>query len=425
MHPVSEFVPLKEARPSQKVESLDHAPQGLDRVRKRKRSRTGGGEDSSVVKPGQRAGQQEVLARRGVIDEEGRKHPSYVAGHSRHAPRPKWPFPHGDVQTRAQVPSVQDEFDSLNPPPLTSPLPKGNGRTSLHQQHLAAITNVMHTSLLKGDYIRAGRAWGMILRTLHHGRFIDTRANGRWGIGAEILLRREGAFRSQVGTEVDQDDQMSTEHDFSESAFKSAKDYYEQLILQFPYQKHARHAINALTFYPAMFGLCIYEAVELSTCELARVQEAVAHSNDDDHDYQIADMYDQSSQTSEHEKQDEISTVKSSELDSAKKIAARLDELLLSPPYDSYSPIMQLRGMVALWVADLCEDLSSRSDGNANSKEGLEKYTLWRERDRLSESAKEERDRARRLFGKIEKSGASLPQEAYAFLGTTSRRGRA
>ena len=56
---------------------------------------------------------------------------------------------------------------------------------SLHQQHMAVITTILHRSLLEKDYVRAGRVLGMILRDKTGGRSIDVRAEGRWGIGAE------------------------------------------------------------------------------------------------------------------------------------------------------------------------------------------------------------------------------------------------
>ena len=66
--------------------------------------------------------------------------------------------------------------------------------SNLRRTHLNVLSTVMHRCLQDRDYDRAGRAWGMILRTqATHGNAVDLRNHGRWGIGAEILLRRKPA----------------------------------------------------------------------------------------------------------------------------------------------------------------------------------------------------------------------------------------
>ena len=329
--------------------------------------------------------------------------PFYVAGQNSAKPLPPSPYPHGSAtgrKTRATAAVHDDQVPSMN------------------MQHLAVMTNIMHTSLLRGDFIRAGGAWGMLLRSSSTGRGIDLRKHGRWGIGAEILLRRDASVplmptsRAEDGdpaadnlrTDRSPDDELLKVPQMSKEAFTAAQEYYEQLLLQYPYRKHVRKTIDALTFYPAMFGLLIYEAVEMSKRAIPRLgDEASAVSSPS------------SSGPNEVSHETEIANIKRAELDAALQIAARLDELMLTPPYDKLPSILQLRGMVGLWVADLHEDSSPPAvapdaGGEVDSStERLQPYAARQESYRNVERARAEREKARNCFARVVKVGGKLP----------------
>ncbi|GAB7339852.1 hypothetical protein MBLNU457_6387t1 [Dothideomycetes sp. NU457] len=383
MRPVSQFSPVWESRDSRRCQSS---------ASKSKRTPTDADEDETEH---DRSSQREVDEyRQSITTLGGRKDQFYVAGLAPdHAPPPP-PFPHGfrghdrrlDLRPEAQVPD--------NAP-------------SLQQQHLAAMTSVLHTSLLKGDYVRAGRAWGMLLRSSSAGRSIDLRLNGRWGIGAEILLKRDGSKKTQVSSiENDHSEDPSSKIPISRESFQAAKDYYEQLILQYPYQRHLPHSINAMTFYPAMFGLMIYEAVEMSKRAMSEVQESTPEPSSPN----LSDASGASQNTI-------AADVKRTELETATTIAARMDETLLTPPYDKYAALLQLRGMVSLWMADLYEDIHSLyaepEDGDAASQErSMQIYTAYaarQEHERMLMRAESEREKAQSHFRKSLSGGRQLP----------------
>jgi len=322
---------------------------------------------------------------------DGKKDQFYVAGFVPENSALPPPFPHGykGHDRRLDRHSIDRSLEQA---------------PSLHQQHLAAMTSVLHTSLLKGDYIRAGRAWGMLLRSSSEGRPIDLRSNGRWGIGAEILLKRDGSKLDQAFRPENHSEDSTSKLAISKESFQAAKDYYEQLILQYPYQRHLPHTINAMTFYPAMFGLMVYEAVEMSKRAMSEIREMSPEPFSPDR-----------SEDSDSSQKTKTVDVKRAELESATTVAARMDETLLTPPYDKYIPLLQMRGMVSLWIADLHEDISSiypeTEDEEAVSQEhSMQTYAARQEQDRMMSQAKMERDRARLQFRKVVEGGGQVAQ---------------
>ncbi|KAJ9629861.1 hypothetical protein H2203_002243 [Taxawa tesnikishii (nom. ined.)] len=318
---------------------------------------------------------------------------------------------------------VQRELAEIKPPLyVPSPAPEDeNQSTSLRRDHLDVLTTIMHTALLRGDYVRAGRAWGLILRTDFGGRGIDVRAHGRWGIGAEILLRRDSShahrLRDAEGSEAeeesgDADVGIKGKDEISSEGFALAKEYYERLILQYPYQKTYPHAINALTFYPAMFGLEIYEAQQRSQRAVGRMETSSVADQDN--------SYNDAADDSEG-REEQTAAVKKLELDAALSLAGRMDELLISPPFDKYVPLLQLRGMVALWIADLYEDTipRTRQRGSADESEEEEQEDPFTRNQRLQNTvnARSAREKATGYFRKVKDGGGQLPAFVAAMVG--------
>jgi len=170
----------------------------------------------------------------------------------------------------------------------------------------------------------------------------------------------------------------------SDQGFEAAKDYYERLILQFPFQKTNPNAMSSLTFYPAMFGLCIFEIQQKCHQALEKIRKS--SPDIDRSDSELASDQDQ--------KSEDISAVKRSELNSAASLAARMDEIMLSPPFDTYPPLLQLRGSVALWLADLYTATAESEDDS----------------DEYKERASIERSKAKRCIGRMRAAGVAVPE---------------
>ncbi|KAF2850533.1 hypothetical protein T440DRAFT_91075 [Plenodomus tracheiphilus IPT5] len=273
---------------------------------------------------------------------------------------PAAPFPHAPARAaRAHYGHAKAHEDMAKlPVPLYAVHNESDTRyiqgqrtaTALKKTHLDVVSTLMHTCLLRGDYIRAGRAWGLILRTqVAGGHPVDPRNNGRWGIGAEILLHREPQTASMQGNHVLDASRVSGDDIFSDEGFELAREYYERLIVQYPHRRFAPTATDERTFYPAMFSLWIFEVCEKSKRARATLRDRPAEP---------PGMYRSASIDSISGPDDEDTNAKEEairvkELAHALEIAERLDRLVVSPPFDKQVSLLQLRGHVSLWLSDL------------------------------------------------------------------------
>lgn len=298
-----------------------------------------------------------IPAGRPLILTPNEYHQYRIAGLSFDQELPGGHFPHGPAKEadgytiKENIPSQLFEDLSFLNPPIFGPQAAAH-QGNLRLQHLGVLSSILHRSLLRGDYIRAGRAWGLILREEFRGIPVDVRSEGRWGIGAEILLRRDQAgipTETRLSSPNIVNDRANPSSRFTQDGFTRAKEYYERLILNHPYSKGAPHAICALHFYPAMFGLWVYVVQERSK---------MAVRNADGHEETLGELSDEEdSSTVSHSESSEryslIATIKAEELEQAQQIAMRMDQILGSPPYSDSPELLELRGMVSLWVGDL------------------------------------------------------------------------
>jgi hypothetical protein len=205
-------------------------------------------------------------------------------------------------------------------------------------QHLAALTTILHRSLLKEDFPRASRALGLLFREDLVSENAAIRTQGFMGIAAEVLLRNGSSRDPSL-------DSAPASLPFTHEGFEKAKRFYERLIVRHPYHKSWPHAVNAIDFNLAMFNLWIY--VVHSECT----------SLEDSH---------------EDIENDVGASRKVRELDQANQIANRMDTCMASVPYMDEPELIRLRAMVALWIADLHEDCAFMAkDNDSRAGDGL------------------------------------------------------
>ncbi|MCJ1436688.1 hypothetical protein MMC27_006069 [Xylographa pallens] len=278
------------------------------------------------------------------------------------------------------------ELAFLNPPlacptgarRLNSP---DSRRSGLKQQHLVVLTTIMHRSLARGEYMRAGRAWGMLLRAEVKGHPQNIRSNGLWGLGAELVLQRSILSEQHEKPQGNLEEYGMPDHSeriiefnhnlvkaqFSRKGFEDAKAYYERLILQFPWRKWLPDALNSLHFYPVMFGLWISFIQDQYLSALARMTQDFEDPSDGD---SLTGHFSSDARSAVRH------SIRSSSMQSCKAIAERLDELLLSFPYSDSDALWRIRAMVAQWMSDLSKedaetDQQDEKEANENGSEQL------------------------------------------------------
>ena len=345
----------------------------------------------------------------------GKTDPYYVASHSRELPLPLPPFPHAAVKetSREKVP-IEEELAALNPPLYVPPAHTEDKNTSLKRRHLDNVTKILHRCMLKGDWERAARAWSLLLRTEVAGRGIDVRRNGRWGIGAEILMRglpresdnvtaiQEGHDSSRIS------ERDSPQAQFSDEGFRLAREYYERLILQYPHTPYTQHNLNATSIYPALFNVWIYEVQDRSKKAKSLLNVSDPESAESSH---ISIRSDDSNSAKKHE----LHQIRNRELEEALPIANRMDELLLSPPYDTSTSLLQLRGMVAIWLSDLHAELTDSTDDGRSGSSDRSSTEGW-DSGRHETQSRASFHRAKEIFSRLKAMGTQLPQQALDVL---------
>lgn len=351
-------------------------------------------------------------------------HQYRVAGLSLDKELPGDNFPHAPAikdrpkkQTRKRI---LNTLSSLSPPiyPPQSAAQQG----SLRLQHLGVLTTILHRCLLQRDYIRAGRAWGLILREEIRGP-VDVRTGGRWGIGAEILLRRGRQLADissghQDKNEIPESAGNVSRPYFTKKGFDDAKLYYETLIVQHPYRKFSPDSISSLHFYPAMFGLWIYVVQEESKIAREDLNRHHEDLSDDElsENEEISAAFDPAA--SKKRRQALVAAMRETELEQAQNIAARMDEIIVSPPYTDSHELLELRGMVSLWIADLfvlcipqkeTDGYDSMEDSDSAPGEDLSESLQRKREQRIALEKKGlETAKAKRFFEKAMKRGKGV-----------------
>lgn len=359
-----------------------------------------------------------------VLHPVNKTDPFYVAGHPREKPLPGGNFPHAAVKEsrQPQVPP-EEELARLNPPLYVPKIAQTDHASSLRARHLDNLTAIMHKCMLQDDWERASRAWGLILRTEIGGHGVDVRHNGRWTIGAEILMRRDQishrlqprrpSVTSASGheEEIDVRDNTLPRPAINDESFKKARDYYERLIVQHPHLQRTHHSVtSALSIHPARFSLWIYHVQDKSKRER---QEISAFAESRESELNTSSGSDRSDQSQQRRR---FRQVRSQEHKEALEIARHLDELLVSPPYDNSHELLYTRGMVALWLYDMEMELSRMPfdvDRSGTSDDG-EGDTLQEETTITQANA--QRSRASRIFQKLLAAGMELPASVLRFL---------
>ena len=332
--------PFKSSHPSQSARPPSSRPR--NRGNKRKRSNTTDQDrkeqdnslsDESASSSPEDAPNLDYTAVLSPLEKIQRR----LAGHPFDQPVPPPPFPHTVIKDHHSGHPAEDPKSSHSSTPR-----------SLHAQHLAVLTTIIHRSMISQDYARAARAMGLLLRDQTVASYAPIRNKGFMGIAAEILLRQN----------QDPHAARSPPEFISPMNLENAKRFYETLIIRHPYHKSWPDSVNAIDFYLAMFNVWIY---------------AVCVSGAD---------HDSISSSPRSDQLDSQSLAKVRELEQANQIATRMDECMTTLPYMDEPELIRLRAMVDLWLADLYETchastlpLDQVSNTNSHHHYGLEDTT--------------------------------------------------
>ena len=301
---------------------------------------------------------------------------------------------------------------------------------------------------------------------------MDVRTNEFWGLGAEILMQRSKetvdppntknkrmtkhpAGRRDAGSEHEYEDDVMSDDDrssreggtrsraespsgsdsghegpperpqkfFTSTGFRQARNYYDRLIVQHPQQRINQPGVMAPEFYPAMLSLWVYEVCELSRRRKWELGHAAPKQQRDDGGYDGVDGMDEDEgeedegQVRDQRRAEQLADIAREDLRQARLICSRLDELLLSPPYDANAYLLELRGHVGVWVGDLLVDsvppssFAASTGDEDDDEEMQDPETAEARRDAQQEQA-EELENAREYFLRAKEAGGTLATTA-------------
>ena len=351
-----------------------------------------------------------------VLHPVNKKDPYYVAGWSRETPLPGGSFPHAAIKEAvADKLGVEEELAKINPPIYVPKKKPDDPAGSLRGRHVDNLTAILHKCMLNQDWERATRVWGLILRTETAGFGPDIRKNGRWTIGAELLMRKGQTFDGNA-TDTDDDSHNTVsprEIMIPDRNFELARDFYGRLCVQYPQSARSHHSsITAGAIYPAMFNIWIYEVQDRSK----RARQKLAATSDTAETSDLDEM--QSVHSDSLVQRRALRQIRYRELHEVTPIARGLDELLVSPPHDTNAELLETRGMVSLWLADLHKILAEmKGDGSdENEDEQDELVDSQFSKSRHQRQALQEHAKAKETFQRVLGMKLELSPENLAFL---------
>ncbi|OTA94450.1 hypothetical protein M434DRAFT_394716 [Hypoxylon sp. CO27-5] len=330
----------------------------------------------------------------------------------------------------------------------------------------------MHRCLDDGDIARAKRAFGLLART----KDVDIRQGGLWAVGSEILMREGEAEererrRRQRQQQQQQQQQVEDEKENARAGDGNAererqeprrwgsaanidkvKSYFENLIQQYPHDQHRPYLTSALDFWPALFGIEIYNMDAEYRQALYRLREREEEEEEEegedgeDRDVDIAaeDMamgmaYSDDPFEAHRRRRDEerhgVAWAVRDELrmetrEVAARIAGRMDQVMENAPFTTHREMLRLRANLALFIGDLY--IPSRLLADEDDVQGVSLNSvedMLRSRAELAEEhnalaqRREEMERARRLFRKILDGGGEVDDWVQKFVLTDEDEG--
>lgn len=281
------------------------------------------------------------------------------------------------------------------------------------EQNVGVLVGILRRCVEAGDMVRAKRAFGLLVRADIYGKRVDLRSEGYWGLGGEILMTQgrhrqhdvmlDGKFEGEgegegEGGGGEEGRGKETRRWGSAANMGYFTRYFEELIQLYPYSRLHPNSLSAQDFYPVLFNAEIYNIYSEFDMALDRVEGEDAEEDfgigmDVDQEDDMERSWDSPSPGKEGRSKAAKDKLRLDALEATRQVAGRMDELMQNLPYSKSLEMMRLRGVIALFMGDLAVPFPPRS--------GDEEYDGRTRRDR-------ERDRAVKLFQKVEAQGGQL-----------------
>ncbi|KAH7375924.1 hypothetical protein B0T11DRAFT_271230 [Plectosphaerella cucumerina] len=308
----------------------------------------------------------------------------------------------------------------------TSRMPKDK-KYAAERAALRPLAQSVAIFLSRGDVPSAKRAYGLLMRSKISGKRVDIRRNHYWELGAEILMREQPPEEHTWGPGPAANEEHAKRRLIYPLAnVPKVRDYFEDLIRNYPYHKAAKAAASAMQFHPALLSYEMYQAHAhyLQALEQAEVDAREWRAGIDDPDYAMADGRDlgepghigddypersqrrrsfgSPSAAQEAQLMQAKDSVRVQALASMRELMERQDRLLEDPSFSRNGELLRLIGLLALYISDLTTPF-----GELNQQQ-LREAGVRKDR---------ERQKARKLFERAIERGADVADPVKAALG--------
>jgi hypothetical protein len=269
------------------------------------------------------------------------------------------------------------------------------------ERNIGVVVAIARRSLAAGDIKRAKAAFATLLRSRIYGQKLDLRYDGYWAIGAEILMREEEEYDTSAQPADSTLEKMKSKRWGSTKNMARLKTYFEYLARLYPYFRSHKLTTNALDFSCMLFSCETYNIYVEHMLALEKLEAENEDEDDGGSDHRSRMDVDDGSEGSQSRspspampgKQEKRNKLRLVALEGMKETASRMDEMMSTPPYSTDFEMLRLRGMVALYMADLVLPLQPRTDAQ------LEAYKEMRNKQRA---------KASKMFSKILSRGGEL-----------------
>ncbi|TLS30825.1 hypothetical protein PpBr36_02853 [Pyricularia pennisetigena] len=289
------------------------------------------------------------------------------------------------------------------------------------ERHLGVLTALIHRSLEECDIARAKRAFGLLVRSEIWGASVDLRKNGYWALGAEILMREGERPPSSSGDEAvgeEEDDATRSEDGVIDkeetipcrwgraSNMPAVRDYFRSLISQYPWNRFQPRSMSALSFWPALLGCELYntwieQVRALKRLDIEAEDWSLADTNEEGGHDGSGGSGDSAYLKVERRKREARDAIRLEALHQMRDVARSMDDLMIAPPFSTSHELLRLRGMIALYMADLVVPPRPRTEGEEHEAK-VQRGT--------------EMDRARHRFRKIIDDGGEVERWVRDFV---------
>ncbi|KAH6691669.1 hypothetical protein F5X68DRAFT_274200 [Plectosphaerella plurivora] len=323
----------------------------------------------------------------------------------------------GDITSTDGETDFETEADDTS-----SRLPKDK-KYAAERAALRPLAQSVAIFLSRGDIPSAKRAYGLLMRSKISGKRVDIRRNNYWELGAEILMREQPPEEHAWGPESSSEEPTQRRAIYPLANVPKVKDYFDDLIRNYPYHKTAKAAASAMQFHPAVLSYEMYQAHAhyAQALEQAEADARDWRANLDNLDFGmengedlgvLRDDYSEplqrrrsfGSPSAEQEAQllQAKDGIRVQTLASMREMMERMDRLLEDPSFSRSGELLRLIGVLALYMADLTTPFSDLTPQQLHEAE------MRKER---------EREKARRLFQRAIERGATVADPVKEALG--------